>query len=33
LVDHGTVLQAWLPDDDLRERVLITNPAVLYRWP
>lgn len=31
--DHRSVLEAWLPDDELRRRVLITNPAVLYGWP
>jgi 2-pyrone-4,6-dicarboxylate lactonase len=30
--DHAAVLEAWLPDDEIRERVLRTNPAVLYGW-
>lgn len=30
--DHTAVLEAWLPDDDARERVLDANPAVLYSW-
>ncbi|WP_459161948.1 amidohydrolase family protein [Pseudonocardia bannensis] len=31
--DHRAVLDAWLPDQDLRHQVLVDNPAHLYRWP
>ncbi|WP_165436105.1 amidohydrolase family protein [Amycolatopsis suaedae] len=30
--DHRAVLDAWLPDPRVRERVLQDNPAVLYDW-
>lgn len=30
--DHRAVLDAWLPDADLRQRVLVDNPARLYGW-
>lgn len=30
--DHRAVLDAWLPDPDLRRAVLVDNPSRLYRW-
>jgi predicted TIM-barrel fold metal-dependent hydrolase len=30
--DHRAVLDAWLPDAELRRRVLVDNPARLYGW-
>ncbi len=30
--DHRAVLDTWLPDPDLRQRVLVDNPARLYGW-
>jgi 2-pyrone-4,6-dicarboxylate lactonase len=30
--DHRAVLDAWLPDPELRRRVLVDNPARLYGW-
>jgi 2-pyrone-4,6-dicarboxylate lactonase len=30
--DHRAVLDIWLPDPDLRQRVLVDNPARLYGW-
>jgi predicted TIM-barrel fold metal-dependent hydrolase len=30
--DHRAVLDDWLPDPELRQRVLVTNPARLYGW-
>lgn len=30
--DHRAVLDAWLPDHDLRRQVLVDNPVRLYRW-
>jgi 2-pyrone-4,6-dicarboxylate lactonase len=30
--DHRAVLATWLPDADLRRRVLVDNPARLYGW-
>jgi hypothetical protein len=30
--DHHTVLETWLPDPELRQRVLVDNPARLYGW-
>ncbi|WP_232667250.1 amidohydrolase family protein [Pseudonocardia sp. TRM90224] len=32
LADHESVLARWLPEPDVRERVLATNPALLYGW-
>jgi predicted TIM-barrel fold metal-dependent hydrolase len=31
--DHRALLDTWLPDPDIRQRVLVDNPARLYRWP
>lgn len=31
--DHRAVLDLWLPDADVRRRVLVDNPRRLYRWP
>lgn len=31
--DHAAVLDTWLPDPELRHRVLVTNPAALYDLP
>jgi 2-pyrone-4,6-dicarboxylate lactonase len=30
--DHRSVLDTWLPDPELRRRVLVDNPARLYGW-
>lgn len=30
--DHRAVLDAWLPDPELRRRVLVDNPRRLYGW-
>jgi 2-pyrone-4,6-dicarboxylate lactonase len=31
--DLSDLIAAWLPDADVRERVLVSNPAKLYRFP
>jgi len=31
--DHRAVLDTWLPDAELRRRVLVDNPTRLYGWP
>ncbi len=31
--DHQAVLAAWVPEPDIQQRVLVDNPARLYRWP
>ncbi|MGZ4617514.1 MAG: amidohydrolase family protein [Frankiaceae bacterium] len=30
--DHRAVLHVWLPDAEMRRRVLIDNPSRLYKW-